>query len=204
MKKYEINQRRTQKKHCGFLKHVLLVSCSFIAGYASATWYDFSKLSQWVHEHVLTTKSTALPPAAVKEAELPKPKFEFYTLLTKDSRPGVVVTTPSPEPKVAQPNVSIEMNTPSVARTESALPTANRDAFVVQLASFRQVKDAERMRAALSMKGFAVNLVEINQQNTLWYRVVLGPFTSRADAQRIQSAVLRSERINGMIRKMDV
>ena len=118
--------------------------------------------------------------------------------------PHGMMTTPSPEPKVAQPNVSIEMNTPSVARTESALPTANRDAFVVQLASFRQVKDAERMRAALSMKGFAVNLVEINQQNTLWYRVVLGPFTSRADAQRIQRAVLRSERINGMIRKMDV
>lgn len=232
MAKYDAKRRSTppRTRNCGFLKHVMLVSVSFIAGYVCATFYDYTNLIRWVNVHVLMSAEPTSIKQPVQEAVLPKPKFEFYTLLTKDTATGAVVSTlpsvatASAEPVAreksaathAVPQLSIDTIASADSIKTTSLATAleapqavstvgfSKDAYLVQLASFRRPQDADRMRASLTMKGFVVSVVGINQQNMRWYRVVLGPFSNKLDAQRAQSAIAKSERIAGMIRKVDV
>jgi hypothetical protein len=60
--------------------------------------------------------------------------------------------------------------------------------------------DAEKMKALLSLKGFQVSVVIIEQQNLPRYRVILGPFSSREAAETARHTIAERERISGMIR----
>jgi cell division protein FtsN len=79
----------------------------------------------------------------------------------------------------------------------------NHDAYLVQVGSFRNMREAERMKAMLVMKGFDVHIASAIQQHVNWYRVIIGPFSSRIEAQQAQGAFARREHVMGMIRKMD-
>ena len=54
------------------------------------------------------------------------------------------------------------------------------------------------------MKGFDVSVASVIQGTGSWHRVIMGPFASRTAAVQAQLLVAKSERIMGMIRKMDV
>jgi cell division protein FtsN len=233
-------KRGAPQRSCGFFKHLFLVLVSFVAGYAFATCCDYTKVMQWVNDYVLKPRQPTPIEKPIQEAELPKPKFEFYTLLTKESnRPAVAPVASSPTAAAAierdqltasvparpQPQLSIETNLPiddaSLANQpvqvsdERALqkigqlpqvtssPASSKDNYLVQLASFRRPQDADKMKASLTMKGYIASVVAVNQKNIYWYRVVLGPFANKSDAQRAQQTVARSERITGMVRKLD-
>lgn len=54
-------------------------------------------------------------------------------------------------------------------------------AFSLQVGSFRNLADAETLRAELILKGYDTSIQKtLNQQNTTWYRVIVGPFNSRS------------------------
>ena len=228
MAKYDTKIRRaTAKRQAGrrFFSQLGLLFVSFSGGYLCASFYDYTRLSAWVSTHVLATQPV---PAAdnplIQSAHLQKPKFEFYTLLTQEQRTGTpiegasVVGTPIVAPALPLPSQPMDLTvTPSVGHARAILPVpllqetlvraapvlANKEAYLLQLASFRRQQDAERMKASLIMKGFDANIAAVIQQNINWYRVIIGPYASRTDAQRAQGSLARSERIMGMIRKMD-
>ncbi|MGQ3888059.1 SPOR domain-containing protein [Legionella sp. CNM-1927-20] len=79
-----------------------------------------------------------------------------------------------------------------------------KEAFLIQIAAFNRRQDAEHLKASLVLRGFDVTISPILKNNVNWYRVVVGPFPSRAEAEKAQLAVARSERMKGMIRKVDV
>ena len=193
-------------------------------GYLYASFYDYKKLNVWMSAYVFGTSARPILPAVTLTANIPKPKFEFYTLLTKDSSTGAsavhapVTSSTSSAPSTSSQPMSLTVTPASAGTTAHAvLPVplmaetiahsapvlANKETYLVQLASFRAREEAERMRAALILKGFDVNVSVAIQQNIQWYRVVMGPYVSREDAQRAQGAFARRERIMGMIRKMD-
>lgn len=80
--------------------------------------------------------------------------------------------------------------------------TGRQETYVVQIGSFKSFYEAERMKAALVLKGFDVNINMAKQQNVTWYRVAIGPFASRQQAQQTQIAFAHKQHIIGMIRKM--
>ena len=228
MAKYDTKIRRaTAQRRAGrrFFWQLGLLGVSFSAGYLCASFYDYTRLSAWVSTHVLATQSGSVSgKPLIQEANLPKPKFEFYTLLTQDQRTGTpiegasVVGTAAVAPAVPSPSQPMDLTvTPAGGHARAILPVpllqetlvraapvlANKEAYLVQLASFRRQQDAERMKASLIMKGFDANIAAVTQQNINWYRVIIGPYASRTDAQRAQGSLARSERIMGMIRKMD-
>ena len=96
-------------------------------------------------------------------------------------------------------------STPVVSVKPAPLNTDpfNKDAYLVQIASFKSNQEAERMKAVLSIKGFRVNIAMVTQQQIQWYRVNLGPFSSRTQAEQARVSIARSEHIIGMVRKMD-
>ena len=215
--------RKNSAPHRGSVsKQLLLVLVCFLLGYLSASVFDFTSLSGWVNTQLLAQHATPGVTKAVKEAQLPKPKFEFYTLLASERAQtnapvanaapvAAPVAAPQPVPAQTPPvNVQVAKNTPvpveeaKPVSVQAALPAAiSKNSYLVQIGSFKSKQVAERIKASLTLKGFAVNVAMVNQQQVIWYRVVVGPFATRQQAEQIKISIARSERIVGMVRKMN-
>ena len=127
---------------------------------------------------------SAAPPA--------KPKFEFYTLL-----PEMEVVVPdedlaAPAPAPAESSAAAE--TPTSATDEDDAPGDTDPAlksghYVLQVASFRSIKDADGLKAQLTLLGFqpVVQTVAINSDEK-WHRVRIGPY---ADRDSLEAARIR-------------
>ena len=119
----------------------------------------------------------SLPPAPTPGAEgqnvqvaeepaPPKPRFDFYTMLSEESL--------EEEPQVSKP----------------ARPTANaapREYYLLQAGSFRQREDADRRRAELLLLGLEPAIEESTGDNGRWFRVYLGPFDSSSKMSKARS-----------------
>jgi cell division protein FtsN len=106
------------------------------------------------------TLETGISPPA---AEIPKPRFDFYTMLPKQT------LDPEKEPDKVEPAADV-----------SKPPAANSapEPLLLQAGSFRQREDAERRRAELLLLGLAAKVEETSNANGHWFRVYLGPFDS--------------------------
>ncbi len=93
----------------------------------------------------------------------PRLTFEFDELLRNSQ------VTADPEPYA------------SVPATEGA---ASDELILLQAASFRSREDAERLRAALLLMDLPAATSGITLASGHWYRVTVGPFDSRLQAQR--------------------
>jgi len=93
------------------------------------------------------------------EAEPSKPRYDFYTVL--------------PEMEVVIPEQEIQQR---VNQRDQAM--TEKGPYLIQIGSFKDYQDADRMKAQLAFLGFIaeVKQVSINEQN--WHRVRIGPYTS--------------------------
>jgi cell division protein FtsN len=183
-------------------KQLFWVFTSFLCGYLTAAVFDFASLSSWIKTNLLMkqAKEKVKVQHVAKQVELPKPKFEFYTLLAKDHSP---VPLNQSVASAQQKPVAAAAQT-STAAVPPVLRKSDKESYVIQIASFKSRQDAERMKAMLTLKGFDVSIVSISQQQGNWFRVIVGPFSSQLAAEKVQLALSQSERIKGMIRKMAV
>ncbi len=104
---------------------------------------------------------TAKPPAAKEKTPEKtveeKPSFRFYDML--------------PDSEVVPPKV--EEYTPG--------PGQQTFDYLVQTGSFRNQEDAERQRAEIAFQGLRAKVKRIDlDSGSTWYRVNVGPFTSRS------------------------
>jgi cell division protein FtsN len=106
--------------------------------------------------------------AITPKAEVPKPRFEFYTMLTEDNLDVEEKEVVEPAADVSKPP----------AATESPEP------YMLQAGSFRQKDDAERRRAELLLLGLEPKIEETSSDNGRWFRVFLGPFESQESMSR--------------------
>ncbi|WED43489.1 SPOR domain-containing protein [Legionella cardiaca] len=226
----DYGKRRQSRQKSSAPKQFFWVLASFLCGYLTANVFDFTSLNNWVHKNILANDEP--PPetkTVAKQEEHPKPKFEFYTLLAKDhgppttSLPRAALATPAkpadpPQGVPSQPASATTTVAATTPKTTSAphtpvpvteakpLPaTVNKtkEAYLVQIASFKSKQEAERLKAALTLKGFDVNIAVAPPQQGGWFRVILGPYGSKMEAEKIQVAVARTERIKGMVRKLN-
>jgi len=127
----------------------------------------------------------AMAPEPEAAAVIPKPRFEFYTLLPKQTM-GVEeeVETVEPAADVSKP--------PS--------PSAAPQPYFLQAGSFRQKDDAERRRAEILLLGLEPKIEESTADNGHWFRVSLGPFESH-DAMARARGLLASQNIEALLMK---
>lgn len=105
-------------------------------------------------------------PGAAAEADLaaaietgpPKPRFDFYTLLPKQT-------------------IDVEVDPGEIAKTRTIATT---ELYILQAGSFRQREDADRRRAELLLLSLNPKVEETSGDNGRWYRVYVGPFESRS------------------------
>lgn len=221
----DYGRRRPTRQKSSLPKQLFWLLASFLGGYLAATVFDFTSLSSWINAHILT-KHPSLKQAevAIKEPVLPKPKFEFYTLLTKDGSKPVAVMQPSKptssQPAAAASAAATKTSSPSPSAPAAQTPAINKvvvseakplpitaalskETYLIQIAAFKNRQDAEHMKATLILKGFDVSVVATSPQQGAWFRVIVGPFNSRVAAEKAQVNLAQNERIKGMIRKMD-
>ena len=132
--------------------------------------------------------------------EPPKTNFDFYRLLPRkeiriddselagESPAPTERTTALPSDPVVREPVSIPDTRPSGARE-----------YRVQVGSFRQKKEADRLRASLALGGFESSLQTANTADGIWHRVMLGPFRGWEAAEAAKARVLTARGIDARI-----
>ena len=115
---------------------------------------------------------------ALAKPEAAKPSFRFYEML--------------PETEVMPSTVDEYIPGPGRPQVD----------YLLQSGSFRKAEDAERQRAEIAFQGLraAVQKIDLEEGN-VWYRVNVGPFTSRS---QMNAAVdkLVSISIQPLVRKI--
>jgi len=118
-------------------------------------------------------------PAAkvVKKAQVkPKKQYDFYKLLPKME---VDVSSQTDEKKSHADSLQLRYN--------------------LQVASFKNPKDADELKARLVLLGFDVELQTLMQNEQEWTRIMMGPYTSKRAAEADQHR-LRKEKITSLLR----
>ena len=128
----------------------------------------------------------AMAPEPEAAAEIPKPRFEFYTMLPKQTM-GVE-------------EEEVETVEPAADVSKPPTPSAAPQPYFLQAGSFRQKDDAERRRAELLLLGLEPNIEESSTDNGLWFRVSLGPYESH-DAVTRARGLLANQNIESVLMK---
>jgi len=132
--------------------------------------------------------------------EEPKTNFEFYTVL-----PEMEVMVP--EKEISKPPVPVSKPTTPAAAPETANPIskAGEPVYLLQMGSFRNFKDADRLKARLGLLGIEADIqtVTIDSKTggkATTHRVRSGPYT-RNQAHDMHG-MLKNEKIDSMAIKI--
>jgi len=64
-------------------------------------------------------------------------------------------------------------------------PTASNKRYIMQCGSFRKVASAENLKAQIAMNGFSAKINATKEKSgNRWYRVALGPYSSKRQAEK--------------------
>jgi cell division protein FtsN len=120
--------------------------------------------------------------AAAPKAQPPKPRFDFYNLLPKQT-------------------IEVDVERAADVSKPPANPAA-ADVYILQAGSFRQREDADRRRAELLLLGLEPTIEETEGDNGRWSRVYLGPFETHSSMSRARSLTANQD-IDTLLLKRD-
>ena len=149
---------------------------------------ESQKNKNWDPNSPLYGRNPARPPAPVvaAPASVPAPAP------AATPAPEVRAAASAPKPAASKPDAKAEtrpgadpLGDLAVAK---AAATGNLDPFdyFVQAGAFRTQPDADAQRAKLAMLGWEARVSEREQNGRAVFRVRVGPFTKRDDAERIK------------------
>ena len=152
----------------GVMLLTLVVSIAFLAGLLMLSQQpDDAKASTAVSEKTNPTKAVKVTPKNnSKAASNQNDSFDFYTLL--------------PDSEVTPVQVDAYISTPKD-------PNKKTDT-VLQAGSFRKLADANRLRAKLILLNMSNVVTEktVSSSGSIWYRVRVGPFSSRSTLNKAE------------------
>ena len=170
---------------------------------ASQDAVETDKNKDWDPNAPLYGKNPARPPAAAASGVVPgvaptpaapaavaaKPAAPVAAA----SAPGraasaaVAAKTERMEPKVADNKPAVSADPlGDLARAKSANTTVDPFDYFVQAGAFRSTEEAEAQRAKLAMMGWQAKVTEREQSGRTVYRVRVGPFGKKDDAEGIK------------------
>lgn len=150
----------------------------------------------------LTPGAVDVRTAASKGAEKTEPQeenrpvFDFYTLLP-ESEVSVPVESVPVSQKKEPPKKGRSGQASNAPAAEKADSSPRK--YLLQAGSFRNSKDADRLRAQLLLEGLEPRVEKVSVGNgENWYRVQLGPFSDQSALQSTRS-VLASKKIDSLL-----
>ena len=114
---------------------------------------------------------------------------------TADTRPTVA------KPKAVKPKKEASAQPIYTKSTIEEIKPSDITGWVVQVGSFSQKSNAEKLRDKLRKMGLASFVVTGTSDTKTVYRVRVGPEISRADAEKIQAKIKDKTKLNGLVMK---
>lgn len=127
----------------------------------------------------------ALPASAAKPAAAPA---------TADPSKADVATKPEIKPAVTADPLG------DLARAKSSSSGVDPFVYFVQAGAYRTSEDAEAQRARLSLSGLEAKVTEREQSGRAVFRVRIGPFDKKDDADRIKEKLDAAGTDNALVR----
>jgi cell division protein FtsN len=122
--------------------------------------------------------------------KIPKPKFDFYTMLPSAEVEATRKPNAPPTPKVT-----------TTATNAQAPATPATGPYRLQLAAFKNFHDADALKAKLALSGFTVEIQSVTLEGgVVWYRVQTAALKTQQEALQMQSA-LKSASITSVLIK---
>jgi cell division protein FtsN len=147
-------------------------------------------------------------PPEKPDPEPPRPKYTFYEELKKpDPLPSPAPQTAPPQPTVrAQPERPPAPTSP-VAPAPAPVPKAEpapasrppAAVFTVQVGSFRDREAAVTLAKRVADQGVSAGVSEAFVAGRTWYRVQVGRFETRSDAETYYRKRLRAKGVQGFV-----
>jgi len=137
------------------------------------------------------------PPAPETPSAGPVETFTFYDTLEQRSHPssGFMDKSSGPIPRPATP-AAPSSNSPGVS------PGKSPQRYTIQIASVKDKPTAEALTLRLKRKGYPVFILpHVIPKRGTWYRVRVGHFTKRDEAQELALQISRRERLTTYIAK---
>lgn len=179
------NKRRHKKSRKSYLKLWLITIILFgffIIGLAFFGKHEKQPIQHPIRVPTKSTKTTNTKPLPNK-------------LLT--------IKSPSNKPKIVTKPITIEDKKTAIPEFDfyRMLPSTNGKssnitAYELLIATTNDYATADHLKAQMSLLGFEVNITPIKTNDSLTYRVTIGPYQSKegaeADQQRLQQNKIRS------------
>lgn len=210
-------QRRIERKQAWLI--VILVLAVSLASFALGVMVgrrgvELPGMGGSVQEVRLPMAATIPPPAPPKE-EPPeeKPALTFYDNLPQGRQAplGSGINLPPEKPvsvdESAADSPVKQVNTPPkpapVAKATPPAPKATAaGAFVVQVASFRTIEDAQKLADRLQKGKVAVFIEKADLgEKGVWHRVLAGPYVDREAAEQVVRELKERERLAALVRR---
>jgi DedD protein len=162
-------------------------------------------------DQTLVPEMEALPEPIDRQLSKPLDDFPAPDAIPVEPQESVVLGDPEPEP--AEENRPEETAPPPAAKTdrqEAPLPPVPAPgekrsqpgplgSWVVQAGSFSSEQNALRLRDKLREAGFVTQVEKARVGGKSHYRVRVGPFLERADAEKSQKRLLARHSIKGRV-----
>lgn len=130
------------------------------------------------------------PTAQTAPARPTKPRFDFHQILPEME---VVVSDeelsvpPPPEPvPPPKPPRQQEAAKPKPPEPQEK-PAADGASYLVQIASFRQTADAERLKAKLALLGVQARIQQVTVNGKAYHRVRAGPYRGKQEVNKTRA-----------------
>ncbi len=140
--------------------------------FGSAVQQELKKLKQQAKKkNPEKTRSLATTDSNKKK----EPKFNFYTIL-----PELEVLIPESETR------------PPETKNKTAASNANKQ-YVLQVGSFQNLNDAEKLKANLAFLGLKASIQHVNVNRQAWHRVRTGPYRDKQQLYKSQKLLKQND-----------
>lgn len=169
---------------------ILLLCVSFFSGFLTGRVSFRSEESELVSRN-----KTVLDQVISKIGEngnAGDEEYQFYELMTpgsrKESRPAAAADEKKETEAVTARREEIE-RTPVLPEKTAKKSAPDQGEYLIQVASYRGAHYARSLESSLKAAGFPSFVSRQNIRGVLYYRVRIGPFSSRALALKVLSSV---------------
>ena len=152
-----------------------------LVGLFAAFLYYLQTRPQPLPTDEVKTEEAKVDAKQAKEPEAVAPKFDFYSVL-----PDLEVVVP-------------EEGQAAVGPGKKPAEVEKPGKYYLQSGSFRDVKDADRRRAALAILGVESKIEKVNiNQDEIWHRVRIGPIEDLQELNQVRN-LLHANKIETML-----
>jgi len=142
--------------------------------FGSAVQQELKKLKQQAKKK---DNSKSEPAESEKEQ-----KFNFYTIL-----PELEVLIPESETR--PPEITPETK----SKTGTGTQPANKKQYILQVGSFQNLSDAEKLKANLAFLGITASIQHVTVNKQAWHRVRTGPYKDKQQLYKNQKILKQND-----------